>query len=209
MKKLSLATLLVTLLAALPASATTFTVEMVADNDFAIFSGTSSGINHLLYQNDFDWPSQIPAVSTLTFNLASGDDTFYVLGMGGGGAEENISGIVNGVNMTDPSVSVQMSSDLSSFLTGYPLNVAEGTYDASLAEVQAAFSSLTWTDASANLNSTQTVIVSAGFGSGFRFDTNTAHLFAFQAEDVNVPVPAPAGALVLLLGLSFLAKRRA
>lgn len=122
-----------------------------------------------------------------------------VLGMGGGGPEENISGEVNGVNMTDPSVAVSMSSNLSSFLTGYPINVASGTYNASLSEVQAAFSSLGW--GAPVLNSTQTVIQQAGFGQGFIFSTNSAHLFSFQAEEVGVEVPAPSILSLMAIGL--------
>ncbi|NQV66419.1 MAG: hypothetical protein HQ497_13745 [SAR86 cluster bacterium] len=186
------------------ASATPFSISMVADNDFAIFSGTSTGINNLMYQNNVDWESQIPALSTLSFNLAAGDDTFYVLGMGGGGPEENISGLVNGVNMTDPSVTVSMSSDLSSSLTGYLLGgVAAGTYNVILSEVQAAFLGLTW--GSPVLNTTQTVIDKAGFGQGFIFATSTAHLFSFEAGDVGVTVPGPSTLAVMVIGLAGLA----
>lgn len=205
MKKTTLTALLFGILSIGTASAAPFSISMVADNDFAIFSGTSTSINNLLYQNNVGWPNQITALSTLNFNLAAGDDTFYVLGMGGGGAEENISGVVNGVNMTDSSVSVQMSSNLAPFLTGYPTNVELGTYNVSLSEVQAAFSSLTW--GAPVLNSTQTVIQSAGFGQGFIFSTNTAHLFSFQAGDVNVSVPEPSILTILGLGLAGLALR--
>lgn len=207
MKKTTIITFLIGFFSIGSVSATpTFSISMVADNDFAIFSGTSSSINNLLYQNNASWPSQIPSLSTLTFNLAAGDDTFYVLGMGGGGAEENISGEVNGVNMTDPSVSVSMSSDLSSYLTNYPTGVAAGTYNVSLSEVQAAFSSLTW--GSPTVNSTQTVIVAAGFGSGFIFGTNTAHLFSFDAGDVGLPVPDPSTLALMGFGLAGLAYTR-
>lgn len=187
------------------ASATPFSISMVADNDFAIFSGTSSSINNLLYQNGVDWPNQINALSTLNFNLAAGDDTFYVLAMGGGGSEENISGEVNGVNMTDASVSVSMSSDLSGSLTGYPTNVAAGTYDAILTEVQAAFSGLTW--GAPVFNTSQHVIGAAGFGAGFIFGTNKAHLFAFEAGDVGVAVPEPSILALMAFGLAGLALR--
>ena len=191
MKKTTLPILLIGLFSIGSASASTFNISMVADNDFAIFSGTSTSINNLLYQNDVSWQDQVGAISTLEFNLAEGDNVFYILGMGGGGAEENISGEVNGVNMTDASVSVTMSSDLSSILTAYPTSlpndVSDGDYNALLADVQAAFSSLTW--GSPVVNSVQTVIQTAGFGSGFAFDSLTAHLFAFEAEDVGVAVP--------------------
>ncbi len=195
------------------ASAAPFSISMVADNDFAIFSGNSSGINNLLYQNNVTWQTQIPNLSTLQFNLASGDDKFYVLGMGGGGFEENISGLVNGVNMTDPTVSVQISSNLNSYLTGYNNSaVALGTYDALLADLQNAFSNLTWSSATPNINTTQTVIVSSGFGSGFSFSSGMAHLFSFDAVEVGVePVPEPSALLLFglaLAGLGVAARRK-
>ncbi|MFT5843806.1 MAG: hypothetical protein ACI80L_002607 [Pseudohongiellaceae bacterium] len=187
------------------ASASPFSISMVADNDFAIFSGTSTNINNLLYQNDVGWGSQITALSTLSFNLAAGDDTFYVLAMGGGGEEDN-SGEVNGVNMIDSSVAVQMSTDLSSSLTGYSSgSVANGTYDALLADVQGALSGLTW--GAPTISTTQTVIVAAGFGSGFIFADSTAHLFSFEAEDVGVAVPEPSILALMAFGLAGLALR--
>ena len=98
------------------ARAQSFSLQIIADNDFAIFGGTSTSINSLIYQNDFSWPDQLNNLSSFTFGLQPGDTTFYVLGMGGGGVE-NISGTVNGVDMT--SITVLMSSDLAPFLTGY------------------------------------------------------------------------------------------
>ncbi len=208
MKKTTLTAFLIGFLSIGSASATPFSISMVADNDFAIFSGTSAGINNLLYQNNVGWPDQITALSTLNFTLAAGDDVFYVLGMGGGGFEENISGEVNGVNMTDLSVSVSMSSDLSSSLTGYSAaGVAAGTYNANLLDVQNAFSSLTW--GTPVLNSSQTVIAAAGFGQGFTFDSLTAHLFSFDAVDVGVAaVPEPTTLALLALGLVGIGARR-
>ncbi len=205
MKKTSLVALLVGLFSIGPVYAGPFSISMVADNDFAIFSGTASSINNILYQNNTSWPNQIIALSTLTFNLAAGDNRFYVLGMGGGGPEENISGTVNGVNMTNPSVTVLMSSNLAPSLSNYNVggNVAAGNYNALLSDVQSAFSGLTW--GSPTLNSSQTVIQQAGFGSGFIFSTLRAHLFAFEATEVNVSVPEPSVLVILGIGLLGLA----
>ena len=191
------------------ANATPFTISMVADNDFAIFGGTATSINNVLYQNNVDWYSQIPQLSTMTFNLAPTDTTFYVLAMGGGGPEENISGKVNGVNIT--SIPVLVSSDVSSFLNGYNLGaVAAGIYTANLSDVQTAFTQASWS--APTLNTTQTVIAAAGFGSGYSFATGTAHLYRFGAVSVDVNVPEPAGIALFglgLLGLAAVRRRKA
>jgi len=206
----TLATLLVGFMSIGSASATLipFDISIVVDNDFAVFSGDSTNINHLIYQNNDTWTSQITNLSTLNFTLAAGDDKFYVLAMGGGGPEENISGSVNGVNIA--SLSVLMSSNLAPSLTGYNLtDVATGTYNAALSDVQAAFSTATW--GAPTLDSAQTVIARSGFGSGFKFSTGEAHLFSFNAVDVGVEVssvPEPSTLAIFALGIMGLASRR-
>lgn len=183
-------------------SANAFAITMVVDNDFAVFGGTATGINSLLYQNGVIWNTQISTLSTLNFSLPTGDTMFYVLGMGGGG-QENISGLVNGVNITSPSVSVSMSQDIRSYLTGYSLSaVSDGSYNAVLADVQTAFANSVW--GTPLLNTTDTVIVAGGFGSGFHFADSTAHLFRFGASNVGVvtqAVPEPGSLALLCLGL--------
>ncbi|MDC8830688.1 hypothetical protein [Alteromonas gilva] len=196
-----------------------FTIEIVADNDFAVFTGTESNIHHLLYQNDVTWTEQINELSSLTFNVAPGDNKFYILAMGGGTEAENISGLINGVNMTDPSVSVRMSSDIASFLTGYDSTayftgsntvyaaVEDGTYDAILTDVQSAFSSPGFAWMSPTLNTTQGVIQASGFGAGYSFGSLEARLFEFDIADVNVEVPEPP-LMAVLAALSLVFLRR-
>jgi len=206
--RLSTAVVLLGLLSATAANANVFSIKMVADNDFAIFGGTATGINDLLYQNNSIWTTQIPNLSTLTFTLPTTDTMFYVLGMGGSG-NENISGLVNGVDMT--SVPVSMSSDIRSYLTGYNLStVSDGTFNVNLADVQAAFPQLTW--GSPILNTTDEVITAAAPNKkGFHFADSTAHLFAFSSADVGVnDVPEPstiALALVAFANLLLIGRR--
>lgn len=189
------------------AYAAPFSIKMVADNDFAIFGGTATGVNDLLYQNNHVWWDQISALSTLTFNLPAADTMFYVLGMGGGG-NENISGLINGVDMTSAAVSVTMSSDIQSYLGYNTSTVSDGTFNANLTDVQTAFRNLTW--GAPILNTTDEVIVAAAPNKiGFHFADSTAHLFAFSSRDVGVDpgpgaVPEPSSIALALIGLASL-----
>lgn len=200
MKKF-LYTLLAGLTSAGTVSAGPFQMSIVVDNDYAIFSGTSTSINNVLYQNNVVWWDQINALSTLYFDLAAGDDKIYILGMGGG-YQENVSGTINDVNITDSSVSVLISSEMSGSLSNYNSpEVSNGSYDALLTDVQAVFSALTWADASPNINTKEVVIRNSGFGAGYRFDDMKAHLFSFDAEDFIKPVPEPSALALLGVGL--------
>lgn len=171
-----------------------FSVQIIADNDFALFGGTASSVNDLIYQNDVSWPAQLDNLSTISFDLQPGDTTFYLLGMGGGG-QENISGTVNGVDIT--TINVSMSSDISPYLAGYDLGpVADGSYSADLYDVQTALPDLTW--GSPTINYSDYVITQSPTGQGFDFDSGTAHLFEFNAVDVGItPTPEPATGLLL------------
>lgn len=207
-----------------PLSAQT-TIQIVADNDFAVFAGTTTAVTRVIYQNDAGWSSQIAAASSFTFALQSGEDTFYVLAMGGGG-QENISGRINGVNLVAvhdaDSTEGAMSSNLASFLSGYSSRLGEvsnGTYVATVEEVQTALSSLSWFLPA--IVSGQTVINSnphafdagRGYNVGFGVADSTAVLFRFSAESVGVPVtpvpePSAYAALAGVAVLGFAAWRR-
>lgn len=184
---------------------TSFPMQLVADNDFAVFGGTATGINDVLYRNNYDWEDQVGAMAGLNFTLPAGDNTLYILGLGGGG-EENISGTVNGVDIT--TINVAMSSDLGPDLTGYESQVSQpdggtvvtGAYTVNLSDVQAAFPTLTWGSPSINRGE-QVIIDASPNGAGYSFDSDTAHLFSINAADVGiVTVPEPS-TLALLAGL--------
>lgn len=123
---------------------------------------------------------------------------------------ENISGTINDVDIT--TINVSMSSDLGSYLTDFEAQnnngtVADGTFDASLSDVQTAFPNLTWTT---NLVVTYGgVAAQSPTGRGFDFDSSTAHLFAFDATDVGVtPTPEPSTGLLLVSAGVMLAASR-
>ncbi len=120
-----------------------FSMQIIADNDFAIFGGTATSKSPASFIKTISaGRTRLNNLSSFTFELQPGQTTFYVLGMGGGGME-NISGTINDIDMT--SINVLMSSDLSSFLTGYfsegspSSSVGVGTYDASLFDVPNSF----------------------------------------------------------------------
>jgi len=194
---------------------TVFSMQIIADNDFAVLAGTDSGITSLLYQNDSYWGDQLGNLSTLTFSLQPGETTFYLLGMGGGGVEENISGTINDIDIT--TIPVSMSSDIGTYLTNYESEndggaVGDGSFNVNLSDVQDAFSSLTWGDPT--YDNSQTVITSSPTGQGYTFPSNTAHLFKISSSDVNVtPTPEPSTAALLGLGgllmLGILRRRKA
>ena len=195
-------------------SATTFLMTVVGDNDFAVFSGTPTAVNSLLFQNGVVWNSQVASISTITFTLPSGDDTFYILGMGGGG-QENLSGLLNGVDITALIVGsvwqVQMSSNLSGSLTGFASSTSQitnGSYNVIIGDVQGALSGLTWGNPTKTIGATvPSSWVHPEKNAGFDFASNTARLFRFSATGVGV-IPEPASVLVGGIGLLALLRRR-
>lgn len=202
MRKATLATLFASLLSMGTSSASAFTISMVADNDYAIFGGTSTSITSLLYQNDVSWYTQVANISAQNFALGAGEDTFYVLAMDGGGSAD-ISGEVNGVNITDVSVGAEVSGNVASALSGYnPGQVASGIYSVTLSMAQTALAAAgPFVSAQPFINTTNTVITSSGFGSGFAYTSETAVFYRFEAGDVNVSVPSTPSLALMALGL--------
>jgi hypothetical protein len=190
-------------------TASAFTVQIIADNDFALFAGTDTDVSRLIYQNNSYWGDQLTDASSFNFDLLSGETTYYLLAMGGGG-DENISGTINNVNIVEIFLhepdAVSQSSDISSFLSGYNSNdVTLGSYSASASDVNLALASglLIWT--SPSINDSQSVIHanpeayldSTGTNVGFTFSTDSAVLYRFSVEKV----PEPSSAILMSLGL--------
>jgi len=186
-------------------------LQIVCDNDFAVFAGTVSSISRLVYQNGANWDSQIESAASFDLSLANGEDTIYLLAMGGGGGQENISGKINDVNITSLS-SIMQSNEVHPFLSGYDLNdVANGIYNAILVDVQNALTNLSWSTPTPLFNprgEVAAVIEAAGFGSGFAFGDTTAVLYKFEASQVGVPEPSALSLLAVGLGVLFRRSRK-
>lgn len=197
-----------------------FTIQLVADNDFAVLAGTSTGVSRIVYQNNVGWSSQISSASSFEFDLEPGENTFYILAMGGGG-QENVSGRINGVNIASIE-GVLQSNNVAGSLTNYNLsNVASGAYDAQLSDVQGIFSGLSWSSPTlSSADSIPTVISQNEFAYdetlgrrvGFVFPDSNAVLFQFSTQSVGVsPVPEPSSAMgagaLLAVGLMTRSRR--
>jgi len=186
-------------------------LQIVCDNDFAVFAGTVSSISRLIYQNGANWDSQIASAASFNLSLANDEDTIYLLAMGGGGGQENISGKINDVNLTSLT-SIMQSNEVHPFLSGYDLNdVANGIYNAILVDVQNALTSLSWSTPTPLFNPSgevAAVIEAAGFGSGFTFGDSTAVLYRFEASLVGIPEPSTLSLLAVGLGVLFRRSRR-
>jgi len=173
--------------------------DLVTDNDFTVLAGTSSSVTRVLYQNDLQWNlGQIG--NPVSLDLVAGEDTFYVLAMGGGG-DENISGTINGINMTQIP-GVQESSAFSAMLSGYNLSdVANGSYTPSLVDIQAAYPGLTWTAPTVTssgvvINLNPSAFIPGDGYKGFDVPRSNAVMFSFDAQDIGA-IPEPSSTLTV------------
>jgi hypothetical protein len=202
-------------LACASAAGAATTIQIVADNDFAVYAGTATAISRSVYQNNVVWSQQLAAASSFTFDLEGGETTFYLLALGAGTTEDNISGRINGVNIVEifqqNASSVLQSNSIRPFLGGYSDGaVANGTFTPVLADVQASLSQVTWGPPTPITGATvvgQNPFAQIG-GQRWGFDVPDyqAVFFRFDAQSVGVPVAIPeAGNAAALLGLVTLA----
>jgi hypothetical protein len=166
-------------------------IQIIVDNDFALFSGTSASVNTLLYQNNAMWGSQLDFQNNPVADAPAGDNYYYLVAMGGSSPEEAF-GTIGGLNLTTAS-GVLLSNTLQAQLSGYDLNaVTDGIYDVLLTDLQNAFPNLTFSATSG----TSCLTVCQGFpalsqGRSFAFGSGAAVLFAIPMEATAVPGPLP------------------
>lgn len=191
------------------------TVQIVADNDFAVYAGNDSSISRAIYQNEVIWNSQLAAASSFSFDLEPGETVFYLLAMGGGG-DENISGKINGINIVkifqDDPTTVSRSNPIETFLSSYNTGtVSNGSYTPTLSSVQAALAEAIWgapeTVTGATVVNGNPEAIIEGQHVGFNVPSSQAVFFRFDTESVGVPEPN-AAAMTGLVTLLAAARRR-
>jgi hypothetical protein len=175
-----------------------FTLQIVADNDFALFAGNNSSISRMIYQNNTSYVSQVSAASSLNFDLQATEDFFYVLAMNAGGPGD-ISGKIGATNIADlvENNKIKKSSDISGYLNSYSASagpIEQGTYNVTLGEAQNARNQLgdsAW--ANPSINSSNTVITlnpyayssKQGRNVGFDLPSYKAVFFRFFGADLS------------------------
>jgi hypothetical protein len=137
------------------------TLKVIVDNDYAAFMGDASNVTRLFNQNNVDWQTQISNATSLDIFPQTGETYLYLAVMGGGGVED-WAGKLNGLDVVDLT-GAQVASDratrngitpigsyfpLQSFITGYSsANVAAGTQNVTLADLQTALTGVSWSSA--------------------------------------------------------------
>ena len=180
------------------------TIQVVADNDFALFGGDANNVTRIILQNNDVWMDQITASTTYHISLGANESYLYLLAMGGGGGED-IGGNLNGVDITQiPSgvngIQRAVSGPNGSSGNGYLLvsdalttwnyaqgasnaeNVAYGKYAAPLSEVQNGLAGATWGDPPS--------FVSGGVGASvnghaFSVPSSKAVMFRFKGTSLG------------------------
>ena len=165
-------------------SAKALNIQIIVDNDFALFSGTSTGINTLLFQNNVIWGSQ--NLLHVIADAPASDNVYYLLAMDGG-SEAEAFGKISSINLTT-APGVKVSNIPTTSLTGYDLStVTNGSYVALLADVHAAFPSLAFAAPSATSCGTVcNAFLGLSNGKSFGFNEGSAVVYS-----IPIPVPGP------------------
>ena len=188
------------------------TLQIVVDNDYAAFLGDENNANQLLYQNNVQWNSQISSATAIDIAGSDTQTYVYVVAMGGGGTED-YGGKLNGLDITGisgaqfASTSTHSSTfgegsktnsylEIRSSLVGYSSgDVANGTYDVVLSNLQSALSGSSWSAAVAtgSGNGVPPNYKTSGVGCGstsrcWDFPSDQAVVFRYPISSLGTPV---------------------
>jgi hypothetical protein len=195
-----------------PVTSKAYEIGLVADNDFAVLTGTPNSILRMVYQNNVSWPDQINAASSFNLSLTAEEDTIFILVLDGGG-EANLSGLINSVNLN--TLTLRISHDISSLIENWTPNnsaVGDGTFNVtsqSVTNLHHALANNLISFTSVTAGSYETVPTLSGFAPGFGYGSNTAVLLQISASAVNVmPVPEPSSVILIGMGAGYLLFRR-
>ena len=184
-------------------------IRIVSDNDYALFAGNATNITRLIQQNNDVFWDQIAAASSYKIALEEGETYVYLMGMGGGGAEDiggtlndvDVTSISSGANGLQRAVSRPGGSSQSGyllvnpFLTGWDaasnfncggaITVCFGQYEAQLSEVQTALTGAVWGNPP-----------SVGWGqagNAFAYPDSTAVMFRMKASTLGAGITTATG----------------
>ncbi|CAN2193106.1 OmpA-like domain [Candidatus Nanopelagicaceae bacterium] len=147
--------------APLPPGFSEVRLQVIADNDFAVFMGDDANATRLFFQNNDEWPTQIQEAAVVDVVPVAGETFLYIVAMGGS-AGENWAGTINGKDIasyTGAQVAVNRAPiGLASTADGYLLvnnyfqgwatgggSIVEiGTYPVSLGDLRIALTGAVW-----------------------------------------------------------------
>ena len=195
-------------------SARALQIRLIADNDWALYPGTSASINRLVVQNAIAWPWQ-NFVQTVDDAYLS-ESTWWFLVMNTTGQSAAFGSIGSIANIaTAPGIHV--SNAMQSYLANYnPISVgwdSGESYNASLADVQAALPSLTFNNVLTQCGSVCTSYLSVSGCASLQWGevAQTAVLYKIPIPEVDqaqVPAPLPIFGALAAFGTSRKLRKR-
>ena len=184
-------------------------IRIVSDNDYVLLAGDATEVTRVIHQNNDVFWDQITAASSVRISLYSDEPYLYLLGMGGGGAED-IGGTLNGVDITSLASGangVQRATgraggtvqdgyllvnpsltdwDISSHgECGGGINVCFGRYAAQLPEIRTALTGATWGNPPS--------VVWGQAGNAWAYPDSTAVMFRIKASALGRGFPVANG----------------
>ena len=173
-------------------------VAIISDNDYALFAGDSTNVKRVIHQNNDVFWDQVAGSANVRISMQDGESYVYLLGMGGGGAED-IGGTLNGVDVTSIASGVNglqratgktggQTQDgylllnpgltnwdsLSHFNCDSQTSVCWGPYVAQLSEVRTALAGATWGNPPS--------VTWGQAGNAFAYPDSTAVMFRIKAS---------------------------